>query len=131
MPFGAHLLLAAITASFAMPAGAGSGGGSVPFEGALRRAVAIEQETDQRFDLAERMAHYRVPEVGTSLQREIHLIQLGRADSGSPMLLGGAAALARFATAAASARYNFVTTPLPSRRVAFRTRCICSIIRTK
>jgi hypothetical protein len=47
------------------------------------------------------------------------------------MSLEWTAALPRFATAAASTRYNFVTNPLPSRRVAFHVRClICSIIRT-
>lgn len=74
MPFGARLLLAAITASMAMPAGASSGGSAIPFEGALRRAVAIEGAADQRFDLAERMAHYRVPGVGIAVIENCHIV---------------------------------------------------------
>jgi hypothetical protein len=39
-----------------------------------------------------------------------------------------AAAIMRIATAAASARYKFVTTSLPSRCVAFRIRCLVGAI---
>ena len=74
MPFGARLLLAAIFASVAMPAGAVSRGSFVPFESALRRAVAIEGAADQRFDLAERMAHYRVPGVGVAVIENCHIV---------------------------------------------------------
>lgn len=73
-PFGARLLLAAITASVAMPAGAVSGGSSIPFEGALRRAVAIEGEIERRFDLTERMAHYRVPGVSIAVIENCHIV---------------------------------------------------------
>ena len=73
-PFVARLLLAAITASMAMPAGAFSGGSSVPFEGALRRAVAIKGAADQRFDLTERMAHYRVPGVSIAVIENCRIV---------------------------------------------------------
>jgi len=72
--FGARLLLAAISASVAMPAGAVSGGSFVPFESALRRAVAIEGAADQRFDLAERMAHYRVPGVSIAVIENCRIV---------------------------------------------------------
>jgi len=47
------------------------------------------------------------------------------------MLLEWTAAASRLATAAASARYNFVTRPMPSRRMASRARFMRCIIRMK
>lgn len=74
LPFIACLLLVAITASIPMPSGAVPVGRPVPFEGALRRTVAIEGAVDQRFELTDRMAHYRVPGVSIAVIEDCRIV---------------------------------------------------------
>lgn len=68
------LLFAALAALSAAPAGAAPEATPPPFENALRRTIAIEGAEDQRFTLAERMAHYRVPGLSVAVIENCRIV---------------------------------------------------------
>lgn len=67
-------LLAALAVSASAPAVSAAENTPLAFEHALRRTIAIEGAESQRFELAARMAHYRVPGLSAAVIEDCRIV---------------------------------------------------------
>ncbi len=80
-------ILAALAVAASAPAASAAENTPLAFERALRRTVAIEGAETQRFELAARMEHYRVPGVSVAVIEDCRIVD---ARGFGSMIWGGA-----------------------------------------